>query len=34
MDFERLVFAGIRVSAPGEASVVTAATMPEPAWTR
>ena len=34
MDFERLVFAGIRVSASGEASVVTAATMPEPAWRR
>ena len=34
MDFERLVFAGIRVSASGEASVVTAATMPQPAWTR
>jgi dienelactone hydrolase len=34
MDFERLVFAGIRVSASGEASVVTAASMPEPAWRR
>jgi hypothetical protein len=34
MDLERLVFAGIRVSAPGEASMVTAATMPEPAWRR
>jgi pimeloyl-ACP methyl ester carboxylesterase len=34
MDFERLVFAGIRVSASGEASVVTAATMPDPAWKR
>jgi len=34
MDFERLCFAGIRVSASGEASVVTAATMPEPAWRR
>ena len=34
MDFERLCFAGIRVSASGEASVVTAASMPEPAWRR
>ena len=34
MDFERLVFAGIRVDASGEASVVTAASMPEPAWKR
>jgi pimeloyl-ACP methyl ester carboxylesterase len=34
MDFERLCFAGIRVSASMEASVVTAATMPEPAWRR
>jgi len=34
MDFERLCFAGIRVSASGEASVVTAAAMPEPAWKR
>jgi hypothetical protein len=34
MDFERLCFAGIRVSASGEASRVTAATMPEPAWRR
>jgi hypothetical protein len=34
MDFERLVFAGIRVSASGEASVVTAVTMPGPAWRR
>ena len=34
MDFERLAFAGIRVSASGEASVVTAAAMPEPAWRR
>lgn len=34
MDFERLCFAGIRVSASGDASVVTAATMPEPAWKR
>jgi dienelactone hydrolase len=34
MDFERLVFAGIRVSASGEASVLTAATMPDPAWRR
>jgi len=34
MDFERLCFGGIRVSASGDASVVTAATMPEPAWRR
>ena len=34
MDFERLCFAGIRVSASGEASTVTPATMPEPAWRR
>ena len=34
MDFERLCLAGIRVDASGAASVVTAATMPEPAWTR
>ena len=34
MDFERLTFAGIRVTASGEASVVTAAAMPEPAWKR
>jgi hypothetical protein len=34
MDFERLCFAGIRVSATGEASVVTAAAMPDPAWRR
>ena len=34
MDFERLCFAGIRVDASGEASVVTAASMPEPAWKR
>ena len=34
MDFERLCFAGIRISASGDASVVTAATMPEPAWKR
>jgi hypothetical protein len=34
MDFERLVFAGIRVSASGDASVVTATAMPEPAWRR
>jgi dienelactone hydrolase len=34
MDFERLCFAGIRVSASGDASLVTAATMPEPAWRR
>ena len=34
MDFERLCFAGVRVNASGDASVVTAATMPEPAWKR
>ena len=34
MDFERLCFAGIRVDASGAASVVTAASMPEPAWKR
>jgi predicted esterase len=34
MDFGRLCFAGIRVSASGEASTVAAATMPEPAWRR
>jgi dienelactone hydrolase len=34
MDFERLSFAGIRVTTTGEAFVVTAATMPEPAWKR
>jgi pimeloyl-ACP methyl ester carboxylesterase len=34
MDFGRLCFAGIRISASGDASVVTAATMPEPAWRR
>ena len=34
MDFERLCFAGIRVDAAGAASVVSAATMPEPAWRR
>ncbi len=34
MDFERLCFAGIRVSASGETSVVTAASMPDPAWRR
>ncbi len=34
MDFERLCFAGIRVSASGGPSVVTAANMPEPAWRR
>jgi hypothetical protein len=34
MDFERLCFAGVRVSASGDASIVTAATMPEPAWRR
>ena len=34
MDFERLSFAGVRIDAAGAASVVTAATMPEPAWKR
>ena len=34
MDFERLCLAGIRVGASGEASIVAAATMPEPAWRR
>jgi dienelactone hydrolase len=34
MDFERLCFAGIRVSASGEAAIVTAATMPGPGWKR
>jgi dienelactone hydrolase len=34
MDFERLCFAGIRVDATGTASVVTAATIPDPAWKR
>ena len=32
MDFEALRFAGIRVDAEGHASVVTAATVPAPAW--
>ena len=34
MDFERMCFAGVRIDAAGAASVVTAATMPEPAWKR
>ena len=34
MDFERLCFAGVRVNSSGDASIVTAATMPEPAWRR
>jgi pimeloyl-ACP methyl ester carboxylesterase len=34
MDFERLFFGGIRVDGSGAASVVTAVTMPEPAWRR
>jgi hypothetical protein len=34
MDFERLCFAGIRVNASGDVSIVTAATMPETAWRR
>jgi len=33
MDFEALRFAGLRVDAEGHASVVTAATVPAPAWT-
>jgi pimeloyl-ACP methyl ester carboxylesterase len=32
MDFEALRFAGLRVDALGHASVVTAATVPAPAW--
>jgi hypothetical protein len=32
MDFERLRFAGIRVSAAGEATVLTADSLPAPAW--
>ena len=32
MDFDRLRFGGIRVDASGKASLVTAATLPEPAW--
>jgi pimeloyl-ACP methyl ester carboxylesterase len=34
MDFDRLCFSGVRVDASGDASIVTAATMPEPAWRR
>jgi hypothetical protein len=34
MDFERLCFAGIRVDAAGTVSMVTADSMPEPAWRR
>jgi hypothetical protein len=34
MDFENLRFAGIRVTASGVTSLVTAATTPEPAWRR
>jgi pimeloyl-ACP methyl ester carboxylesterase len=34
MDFEHPRFGGIRVSASGEASILTALTMPEPAWRR
>jgi pimeloyl-ACP methyl ester carboxylesterase len=34
MDFERLCFAGVRLNASGDASIVTAATMPDPAWRR
>jgi hypothetical protein len=32
MDFDQLRFAGIRVSAAGEATVLTAESLPEPAW--
>jgi len=32
MDFDALRFAGLRVGAAGQVLVVTAATMPEPAW--
>ena len=32
MDFDQLRFAGIRVSASGEATVLTADTLPEPVW--
>jgi hypothetical protein len=32
MDFDRLRFAGIRVSATGEATVLTAGSLPEPVW--
>ena len=32
MDFDALRFAGLRVRADGQASVVTAATMPDPVW--
>jgi dienelactone hydrolase len=32
MDFENLRFAGIRVSEAGEATVLTARTLPDPAW--
>jgi hypothetical protein len=34
MDFERLCVAGIRVDEAGTASMVTAASMPAPAWRR
>jgi hypothetical protein len=32
MDFENLRFAGIRVSEGGEATVLTARTLPDPVW--
>jgi hypothetical protein len=32
MDFENLRFAGIRLSEAGEATVLTARTLPDPAW--
>lgn len=32
MDFDDLKFAGVRVSASGEATVLTAGTLPEPVW--
>jgi dienelactone hydrolase len=34
MDFENLRWAGVRVDASGAAEVLTAATVPEPAWRR
>jgi hypothetical protein len=32
MDFEALRFAGVRVDVTGRAALVTAGSMPEPAW--
>ena len=32
MDFDDLKLAGVRVSAAGEATVLTAETLPEPVW--